>query len=153
MSDHTTPLDGGDHPYFAYGSNMDAAQMAVRCKGHVLVGAARLADHRFMIMERGFATVVPAPGEVVHGVVWALTPNDEKALDYYEGVRHGHYARELVRVTLADGGDLEVLTYVASDTGSGTPKESYIGRIVAGAIAHGLPEEYVATLREWGRSD
>jgi gamma-glutamylcyclotransferase (GGCT)/AIG2-like uncharacterized protein YtfP len=152
MSDHTTP-PGDSHPYFAYGSNMDAAQMAVRCKGHVLLGTARLVDHRFMIMERGFATVVPAPGEVVHGLVWMLTPNDEKSLDYYEGVRHGHYARELVTVTLADGSDLEVLTYFASDTGSGTPKESYIARIVNAATAHGFPEEYVAMLREWGRSD
>jgi hypothetical protein len=32
--------------YFAYGSNLDPAQMARRCPGATLVGPAQLANHR-----------------------------------------------------------------------------------------------------------
>lgn len=35
--------------YFAYGSNMDRAQMSQKCSGAVFVGIAKLAGHRFII--------------------------------------------------------------------------------------------------------
>ena len=46
--------------YFAYGSNMDIAAMARRCPASRPLGIARLARHRFAILQAGYATVVRA---------------------------------------------------------------------------------------------
>ena len=43
--------------YFAYGLNMSRDDMAARCSGARLVGPARLAGHRFMIMEPGLSLI------------------------------------------------------------------------------------------------
>lgn len=44
--------------YFAYGSNMDeAAQMAERCPGAEVIGLATLPGYRFVINQRGVATL------------------------------------------------------------------------------------------------
>ena len=48
------------HYYFAYGSNLCVRQMAHRCPGAVNPRPARLADHDWLINERGVATVEPS---------------------------------------------------------------------------------------------
>lgn len=72
--------------YFAYGANMDAAAMALRCPASRLIGRGRLPRHRFVIMREGWASVVRAPGATVWGVLWELALSDIPALDRYEGV-------------------------------------------------------------------
>lgn len=71
----------GPPNYFAYGSNMDLAQMRRRCPAAELWGAATLPDWRFRINARGVATIVPEVGSRVHGLAWRLTPADEVELD------------------------------------------------------------------------
>ncbi len=62
--------------YFAYGANMDAAAMALRCPVSRLIGRGRLAGHRFIVMREGYASVVRDPARVVHGVLWELALDD-----------------------------------------------------------------------------
>jgi len=50
------------HSYFAYGSNLCARQMAKRCPGAVNPRPATLADHDWLINQRGVATVEPVDG-------------------------------------------------------------------------------------------
>jgi gamma-glutamylcyclotransferase (GGCT)/AIG2-like uncharacterized protein YtfP len=135
--------------YFAYGSNMDAAQMAVRCPGAVLLGRARLEGWAWRIGARGYATIVREPGACVHGLLWRLAPAHVEALDRYEGVAAALYAKERLAVLDEGGEEREALAYVASDARPGVPVVGYLERIVAAARAHGLPPEHVAVLERW----
>ena len=72
-----------DMLHFAYGSNMSAALMRRRCPGARLEGCAHLPGYRFTVMRSGYASVVPAPGSIVHGVLWRLAPRDVAALNAY----------------------------------------------------------------------
>ena len=136
-------------PYFAFGSNIVPAQMAKRCPGSTSLGRAELADHRFRIGRRGYGTVEPEAGAVVHGLLWDLRPEDEAALDVYEGVRHGLYRRVRRTVRLASGEEREAFVYVAADTAPGKAVAGYVERIVAAAEAHGFPAAYLDELRSW----
>lgn len=138
--------------YFAYGSNMDPRQMRERCTGARPVGAARLAGHRLVFTRDapgwggGVASIEPAPGDEVWGVLWEITPADEEALDEYEGVAVGAYRK--ARVAVERGTDArEALVYVANPRAGKPPSRRYLAALVRGAASHGLPAPYVARLR------
>lgn len=135
--------------YFAYGSNLDTAQMAHRCPAARCLGLAVLEGYRFMIMSRGYATIVPQAGALVHGLLWSLTPEDVASLDRYESVDKDHYRKQAVTVDATGLGAMPVLTYIARDTVPGRPSAGYLERIVGAAEVHGLPGEYIAELRSW----
>ena len=137
--------------YFAYGSNMDVNQMAVRCPDAVVLSLASLAAHSFLINTRGVATVIPTPNQVVRGVLWETSPTDEASLDRYEGVASGFYRKGIARVRVNDGTDKDALIYLASDARPGQARPGYMERILVAAEHCHLPETYIATLRErWG---
>src|SRR5260370_10103224 len=77
--------------HFAYGSNMSAALMRRRCPGARLEGRACLPGYRFVITRSGYASVVPAPGSIVHGLLWRVAPRDVAALNVYENLAGGLY--------------------------------------------------------------
>jgi gamma-glutamylcyclotransferase len=98
--------------YFAYGSNMSLAQMALRCPSSRFVGRARLHGYKFQINERGFANVVhtnmtddnvaaatssEGSEDFTDGLVYRLTRNDEASLDRSEGVPTA-YQKKLLSV-------------------------------------------------------
>jgi len=125
--------------YFAYGSNIVVRQMAQRCPAARMVGQARLVGWRFRIMTRGFATIVPEPTAHVLGVVWALTPACEAALDRYEGVHRGLYAKHEMPI---EGQD--TLVYIARDIEPGPPKPGYLEAIIAAAVERDFAADYIA---------
>ena len=138
------------HYYFAYGSNMDADQMALRCPGSQLVGSARLQGYSFLINERGVASVIPAQDGVVHGLLWHITPYDENALDRYEGVAKGYYLKEVFPVHPDDTSVVvQAIVYVASNNRPGSPRPGYLEKIVQAGCEHGFPCEYIAELESW----
>jgi len=139
--------------YFAYGSNMWAAQMAERCPRSVKVGHARLQDYRWIISTRGYANVVQAKGDEVEGILYTLTKIDEAALDGFEGVAAGCYLKEIL--TVQHGGvELKALVYVDPTVGEGSPKEEYIHRINAGLAEADLSPRYVAySIRQYVPGD
>lgn len=137
-------------PYFAYGSNMHPGQLAARCPQSRFLGRAVLADHRFIINLRGYATVVPAVGEAVHGVLATLTPADEATLDRYEGVDCGVYRREFLPVTMEDGTVVAALIYIDSVVAPGCPRPGYLEGVLEGARHHGLPEGVITGIATWG---
>jgi len=80
--------------YFAYGSNLSLSQMANRCPNSKYMGRAILDDYKWIINERRYANIVPAPGHRVEGLVFELGGDDEKRLDRSEGVSKGAYGKE-----------------------------------------------------------
>ena len=132
--------------YFAYGSNLLKSQMTERCPEHRLHSLARLNDYRFLIGERGYATIQPSIGACVHGVVYELSQSDEDTLDVCEGVASGSYTKEYVALIGADGAIPEVLVYVDPRVQPGPPRDGYIAKILSGAAGFGLPRDYQAFL-------
>ena len=137
--------------HFAYGSNMDQAAMRQRCPGARAVGPARLDNWRFIVMRDGYASIVPASGAVVHGVLWRLSPRDLAAVNAYEALDSGLYRRRMLSVRHA-GGRVQALVYVGRDRSTGRPKPDYHQAVVAAARAWNLPEDYVRTLERWSPS-
>ncbi len=134
--------------YFAYGANMDLADMASRAPQSRLIGPARLPRHRFIIMAEGYASVVRDPRQTVHGVLWDLALADLRPLDRFEGVDRGLYAKINQPVVTADGAK-RALVYVAASAVPGRPRPGYLEGILAAAQAHGFPKPYLDELLRW----
>ena len=135
--------------YFAYGSNMSVQEMAIRCSGARVLGSATLDGHAFLINANHSATIIPAAGKRVHGVLWMLTDADRQALDEYEGVPYGMYRRHTLRVTTAGGDEQLALVYIARDATPTRTRGEYLDVILSAARAHGLPPEYVDEIADW----
>ncbi|MCW2553930.1 MAG: hypothetical protein JWR78_3711, partial [Mycobacterium sp.] len=134
-------------PYFAYGSNLDVTQMAQRCPDATDPRPATLADHDWLINERGVATVEPLDGAQVHGVLWQVSDHDLAVLDSAEGVPV-RYRRDRMTVQ-TDAGSEEAWVYVDHRVEPGAPREGYLERIIGGAIHHGLPPRWLDYLQRW----
>ena len=128
--------------YFAYGSNMDAAAMAGRCPKSRLLGRARLARHRLVVMASGFVSVARDPRASVHGLLWDLAVADVPALDRYEQLGQGLYAKVVLPVLREPFGSATALVYIGCDSHKGAAWEGYLDEIVAAARAQGLPPAY-----------
>ena len=138
----------GEHLYFAYGSNMDAAQMSRRCPKSICVGTAELRDHRFELDEAGVATVVNRHGSTVHGVLWLISRTDERSLDGYEGVASGCYSKATLPIIDGAGRALPSLVYVSNrDIHDGlTYRSGYMDNIIANARRLGFDPKYIESL-------
>lgn len=136
--------------YFAYGANMDAGAMALRCPGSILIGQGRLNRHRFIVMREGYASVVRDASATVWGVVWDLKFADMPALDRYEGVAGGLYVKASQPV-VTEGGIKRALIYLGGNAASGTPRPGYMETVLAAAVAAQLPPPYLKEMRGWLR--
>ncbi|MBX7447970.1 poly-gamma-glutamate hydrolase family protein [Mycolicibacterium sp. 3033] len=135
------------HHYFAYGSNLSVRQMAQRCPDATDPQPATLADHDWLINERGVATVEPQPGGVVHGVVWRVSDHDLATLDSAEGVPL-RYRRDALMVHTARG-RRTAWVYIDHRVEPGPPRPGYLERILEGAQQHGLPHRWIDFLQRW----
>jgi gamma-glutamylcyclotransferase (GGCT)/AIG2-like uncharacterized protein YtfP len=135
--------------YFAYGANLDVAAMARRCPRSRALGQGRLARHRVAIMKEGYATVVPDPSAMVHGLLFDLAFADVPALDRYEEVGVGLYQKIIQPVLRAEGGSVRALIYVGrgGEARGVSPAPGYLESVIAAATSVGLPAEHIAYLR------
>ena len=136
--------------YFAYGSNMGREAMARRCPRSKALGPARLARHRLAVMREGWLTSVRDPRSSVHGVLWDLALADVPALDRYEGLPQGLYAKAQ-QLVIAPGGAKRALVYFGANAGPGTLRPDYIAGILAAARHWPLPPEAIASLEALGQ--
>ncbi len=129
---------------------MSSKQMAERCPGSTAAGLATLPDFRFLINERGVATVIPEADAIVHGVVWSTTDEHIASLDGFEGLAKGNYVRETIEVE-TDDGPVDALVYLACHQTPGPPRVGYLETVLGGARAFGVPADYIAELASWRR--
>jgi hypothetical protein len=83
--------------YIAYGSNLNMKQMKMRCPGAEVMGTAALKDWELLFKGSktgSYLTIEPMAGSTVPVVVWKITPEDEKALDRYEGYPNFYYKKK-----------------------------------------------------------
>lgn len=146
--------------YFGYGSNLWLHQMSLRCPSSNYVGIARLESYRWIINDRGYANIVQTTNasDVVYGLVYTLTEDDEKRLDVNEGVPYA-YTKETVPINfwpLALGEKVDfiqnsqkqkLLIYIDRERlEDDKPKAEYVHRINMGvqdAVRVGMPQTYV----------
>ncbi len=137
--------------YFAYGSNLLREQKEKRTGTIGEARRARLDGYRITFNKRGDdgtgkANIMPDVAHMVWGVVYLCNPTALTEMDKHEGVRGGHYYREIVCVQCDSGEVLEAVTYIAGDTflqDSLVPTSDYLLRILRGAREHGLPQDYI----------
>ncbi len=148
--------------YFAYGSNMDPAQMAERCPSATFLCRASLpgwkvAFTRYSRNRRcGVADIIHEPGAAVWGVVYVIDRQEvEESLDPLEGYfpRQPREKCGYVRggSTVYTEGNLDAPLDVESYTvaikgGPYRPSKEYLAHMVTGAKGWRLPGEYVARL-------
>ncbi len=144
--------------YFAYGSNMNWAQMQQRCPSARFVCVARLPDYQFAIARHsrlrncGTANIFPNSGSEVWGVVYALTDQEFNLLDDFED----GYRREKIFVLARGDGQhpLESLVYIAEkEHHAPFPNPEYKRLMVEGARHWQLPPEYHAMLESIAVAD
>src|SRR5271169_5708097 len=132
--------------HFAYGANMHRDVMRRHAPAAQPIGAAALADHRFIITADGYASVAPALAHTVHGVLWRITPRDRVTLDAWENVAGKLYRAEILPVRHANQIKL-ALVYIARPTRGGRPKAGYMEIVIAAARAWRLPRNYIVSLQ------
>jgi hypothetical protein len=131
--------------YFAYGSNIDEAAMAQRCPGSRPLGVARLPRHRFVITTDGYASIVRDLRADVHGLLWDLSLADVPALDRYENVSGGLYAK-ILQPVISAAGPRRAIVYVGKTASGGRPRSDYLLPVIEAARRWQLPQAYIAEL-------
>ena len=134
--------------HFAYGSNMSATLMRRRCPSARLEGCACLPGYRFVIMRSGYASVAPAPGSSVHGLLWRVTPRDVAALNAYENLEGGLY-RAVTMAVASHRRRRAALVYIGCDRVCGRPRPAYLDIVMQAARDAGFPPSYLDCLGRW----
>ena len=157
--------------YFAYGSNLYKHQMRYngtgdpvsgefsnRCPDSVEVSTFVLENYRLAFVGKstgrwgagGVATVIPAPGEVVHGALYRISADDELTLDRMENYiaadpQSGSYSKD--ETTASFDGE-PVMFYVATERQGSEfpPSKMYLETIRKGYEMWGLPLEALSRI-------
>ena len=131
-----------DKLYFAYGSNINLEQMDYRCPDATVVGPVVLENYELLFRRGGFATIAPKEGGRVHGLLWSITPECERSLDFYEGYPR-FYDKQTVTVRDGLGRELPVMAYIMDGRFREPmlPTESYYNGILEGYRQNGLPTQ------------
>ena len=138
--------------HFAYGSNMNRAQMLSRVGNILEEHNASLVNYelRFNKKVRGGtagANVQPSSGKTVYGVLYKIEENSFRSLDRYEGVPE-HYRRIEIRVKPDDGEAVPAQVYIASRIEKGLrPAPHYLQLILDGAGEHSFPAAYIGEIK------
>jgi gamma-glutamylcyclotransferase len=139
--------------YFAYGSNMNRAQMLTRAGQIFEEREARLENYEMLFNKKarggtGEANVHPASGKTVHGVLYKIPEAAFRSLDRYEGAPV-HYRRIEVAVTEGAGKKVNAQVYIATKIEKGLrPAPHYLQKIIDGAKEHALPDEYIVEIEQ-----
>src|SRR5580692_1592386 len=124
---------------------MDVEAMGRRCPRSKALGLARLERHRLAVMREGWLTVVRDPRSAVHGVLWDLALSDIAALDRYEGLPQGLYAK-LTQAVVAQRAPKQAIVSFGVNAGPGAARLTYIAEVLAAARSWPLPAEGIGAL-------
>ena len=130
---------------------MHRAAMQARCPAAVAIGPARLDGYEFFIGVDGWGSVRRAPGKVVHGVLWRLTPRDMAALHAYELLHKGIYNMRMLPVR-SGSRTMRAVVYQLRHAVTGQPKPGYAEMCASAARTWSLPERHVRDIGRWSVS-
>lgn len=116
--------------YFAYGANISKSAMSYRCPTAKPLESFNLKGWELELFNH--ATVKPVPGKSVPGVLWEITPEDEQALDAFEGFPY-YYTKH----TVTQSGKT-FFFYVMNEGREGYPSRGYVSGIADGYQQWGI---------------
>ncbi len=141
--------------YFAYGSNMLSRRLRTpdRAPSAVAVGTGFVQGRRLTFDKvssdgSGKCDIEDTgnPSDRAYGVVFKIGAAEKPNLDRAEGLGRG-YREELVKVVTSEGTS-DAVTYVATAKEPALrPYHWYKALVVAGAVEHCLPSDYIEWLR------
>ena len=129
--------------YLAYGSNVNPANMAIRCRRAKSLGIIYLRGYELIF--QGVANLRPKKNRGVYCVLWGITPSCEKSLDWYEEyprlygkrfIRSSHFGESLM---------VYVLRYPLLRR---YPAETYVKSIETGYTSFGIPKSQLTSALE-----
>lgn len=126
--------------YFAYGSNMNKADMLMRCPDSKAIGPYVLKDWKLVF--RGVADIVPAPDEQVMGALWEITSSCLFQLDRYESYPV-LYRRHTLEI---DGYEENAVTYLMNSDKLYSPSDYYLETIAKGYSDFGFDPDIVRNI-------
>ncbi|MCM1221910.1 MAG: gamma-glutamylcyclotransferase [Lachnospiraceae bacterium] len=126
--------------YIAYGSNLNLAQMAVRCPSAKVYATGVL--NNWELIYRGadgnsHATIKRKSGSTVPVLVWEIQPRDEYHLDIYEGYPR-YYFKKNIMVYIGER-KKKAMVYIMDERRlPGRPSAGYVETIRQGYIDNDL---------------
>ena len=140
--------------YFTYGSFMDIKNLRRHTPSARFVCNALLPNWEVQFnyystsYGGGCTGIEPALNKLVRGAVYDIPADEMMHLDTVEGVPRGTYYRHPIMVVSELGEPMRAHVYrTTNPRGPFKPTRLYLGYIVEGAKALGLPEEYVAQFK------
>lgn len=143
----------GTFLYFAYGSNMLTRRLMRRAPSALAVGIGFVEGHKISFDKvsvdgSGKCDIRPTgnPADRVYGVLFSIDVRERNGLDQAEGLGDGYCDSEMPVKT--EAGSSVAVTYLAKSTNAEMrPYDWYKEIVVAGAVEHRLPIDYVQSLR------
>ena len=132
---------------FFYGSFMSRDVLAKADVHPTERQRARLDGWSLKIAPR--ATLVPAAGDHVYGILAQLTHAEIDKLYTKDWFGFGTYLPEAVMVTNAEARQSAAICYIAWRVEGGKPTEEYIGKMVSVAREYSFPEEYIGHIQSF----
>lgn len=136
----------------AYGSNMLAARLQQRAPGAKPIGVASLRGHELRWHkvakdDSGKCDIVATETEsVVYGVLYEIPLEQKQHLDQAEGLGSGYEEKEVV-VEVGTATYTAKAYYATNIDPDIQPFTWYKALVVAGAVQHGLPPDYINKIR------
>ena len=137
--------------YIAYGSNLNVGQMRMRCPGARIIGTSVVEGYRLLFKGSktgSYLTIEPQEGASVPVAAWAVTEEDEAALDRYEGFPSFYYKKEMeLPIKGIRTGKVrrrKVFVYIMhEDRPLGLPSEFYMETCMEGYRRFGFDEAFL----------
>lgn len=137
--------------YFAYGSNLDRAQMRRRCPESKFYRRATLKDHRLKFMgssvkwSGGVASVEKSSLHDVEGLIYRVSDKDLERLDRFEGhptvYKRVFIPLELEKPKKNGNRIVSAWVYIKNHGQESTPSEKYFRKIVQAYLKNGFDLE------------
>ena len=141
--------------YFGYGSNLNLEYLKEHCPSAKFVMKAYLPNYevqfRFWSKRRngGISTIISNPGELVHGIIYDVSPKDIEVLDIRESVPQGLYKRETFKVLGEDGKWHDADLYrVTEPEGPYIPSKDYVKLMLSGSKRHNIDPLYINKIKK-----
>lgn len=126
--------------YIAYGSNLNLLQMKHRCPTARVIGASEIKDYELVFRgsrHSAVATIEPCEGSTVPVLLWSIQPEDERALDIYEGYPN-FYGKAGVNITVGNHKATAMVYIMTPGHKFGEPSEHYLKAIEDGYLDAGF---------------
>lgn len=125
--------------YFAYGADINKNHLLSICPKTSPLGPHYLKDFDIAFVgissrwRGGTITLVKKPGSSVQGILYRISPEEERLLDSYQGVPRNNRKKLIGKLE-----DDDLFTYISSSTTPHKPSQAYLQMIKEGYEEWGL---------------